>query len=96
MFLTFTSLQFDEYPKLKEEVLFLMDIQMMRNEDQTLKFLYTYLDFQSSYVIDMHPKFRNSIQFSQNPNGESGSYEAATTKVEDGPPKNEELVPGQV
>jgi hypothetical protein len=37
-----------------------MDTQMMRNEDQTLKFLYTYLEAQMAYINDRHPDFRSS------------------------------------
>ena len=37
-----------------------MDTEIMKNEDQTLKFLFTYLDAQKAYVNDKHPDFKNS------------------------------------
>ena len=51
-------MQLDGYPKLKEQVLYLMDSEVMRNEEATLKFMLTYLDAQKAYVNDKHPDFR--------------------------------------
>ena len=37
-----------------------MDTEIMKNEDRTNKFLFTFLDAQKAFVNDRHPDFRNT------------------------------------
>ena len=55
------------YPKLRDEVLYLVSTKMLTNEESTVKHLYDHVEAQKSFMNTKHPDFKQ-FRFKLEPN----------------------------